>query len=478
MAEAGLTCDDPIVRGGIIAGLIAAGALTASSCSASGNDNPLADVAVVDGVSEQRSTSDTPSLDPGATINEAAARVLRQERRLVDPAPLGDIQDRFGIAPVVLPAGPLTTRNLGIEMTLHLDDRWRLEWGAPSQVVLADVDGPLGALRPNIVFFRPVGLFDPLVVPYGHGIPGETPWPADDLEGWLEEVPQIAVAQQGEFAIGDRAARWFDVFIDASAGPVPTGCDPGDCVAFAFSGTHHSFVLRDKESVRWYVIDDPAGPIFVLLAVDTGNADFFERGDAVIRGIDLGPSEPHPIPPGAVHAPFTAISAGPTRFTGLGGFEWRPEAPSYVSQRGGMAVLDDSVTGITVTRPEQAADGSVVETVDDLIEAIADDPQYEVTVDTATSVELAEGASTSAIVLSITGPQLEPDEPPLRLVAIDADEEPRFVAWPRRAYTKSWVIEHDGDFHLVSVEADSQDQVDRASSRIAEVIRQLSFFSE
>ena len=412
------------------------------------------------------STSTIPTIP-----NSASAEILRQQRLYGRPDPLGALSIANGVPPTLLPPGVHTTDVLGIAVTLRLDDWWRLDEEQPGSFVLNRTDAAVGDLLPVISFERPVGLVEPRRVADENLLPGEFPFPPDDLRSWFDEVPQIEVLATGDAVAGDRTGRWYDIDVDPGAGPTLGECSPGECVHTWWSGASHTTVARDLEALRYYEFPDPSGPIFVLVAaVDDEFEDWVDRADRLIRSATFGPSAPHPVPDDLSVGMIRAHAAGQeSRFVSFPGVVITPLAVRFSVQQPGKLRFEPWIRNSTahlvdaaIVRPLQDSGGNPLHSLDDVVAVLEASPLTrhadETVFDTAAAVF-------SGVV----------DGPIFRRVEVDPDHRPDFAYWPDFGHLHAWAFDSPIGPLLIAAEAESEIYLDTAKAQATELVAQVRF---
>jgi hypothetical protein len=422
--------------------------IVVAACSTSEQPPPPAAVVVQ---SDERARPTIPG--------EASAQVIRETRLFADSAPLMSVQSRVGVAPVILDPGTYEIDALGTPLTLTLTEHWRLDYEGPGNISLTRPDAELEALLPVVSVHRPFGFADPTLAGFG----GSGGWFMQDLSEWIDAVPQIVVLDSGDITVGDRLARWWDIDVDPSLGPTISGCEPGSCVRFMWSGSHNNLVARDLERIRWYEIPDPQGPIVVF--VSTNDADFEEitsATDELLRTAVVGPSKPNPIRNDIAYAKWSSITSNtPTAVSGVYGVLL--QAPFFldIAQRPGEVVAwrmdginSDERVGLVV--PATALDGEPIESVDDVLNAIESNALRS----TRSSGEIL-GMPATIIDFELEGEGMLLLSPP----------RPGFSSqqaiWPQLPKGRAWVIDSPIGPAIINATAQTQTNLDDAVERVA-----------
>ncbi len=416
--------------------------------------------------------------------NLASALVERQRRRHVVPDPMGDLQEQFGIAPVMLPLGEVTTTDLGIEMTLTFERWWRLESAGPAGIALAPPENPLGRLRPNVVFFRPLGFVDPVLAPSGQFLPGDQSIERDQLGNWISALGQVVLLDSEEMMIDGRVVTRYDVDLDPALGPTSDQCSPGNCIDFAWNGASNYFNLRDEEAVSYYEIADPKGPIVVIVAYEEGDSLFGERADRLIRSARFGPSAPHPIPEDTRIANFSTVKAGEWQVSAIPDVRIRFEFYASIAQRPGLVGFGHPVSGFGASVSRLLMNGAEERLVsaEDVLDALGADEQWNVEVGDEIDWFDADGIERSGRVMLVGTDLVEDDPtPPVLLAMLEEGDDPRLPAWPEVADSTLYLVtavEHGGSARVYAFgtfAADRDPSDPEAISRLVDVGSRLSF---
>lgn len=413
-----------------------------------------------DGRTEATTTTSAPPVP--VVPAEPSAQILRERRLLADPAPLPSIQQRLGVAPVIMPPDAYRFDALGTSVTLELGEYWRLDSEHPGKFVLTRPDAELEVLLPAVVFARPVGFAHPRRAATDSVYPGSSGWERGDLGTWIEAMDQIVVVDSGRTDVDGTPARWWDVDVDPERGRTLTGCQPGTCVAMFWTGGTETFtVARDLERLRWYEIDDPLGPIVVLVAATDG--DFPQLVDDVaglLRSATLGPPEPHPVEAGVATASFMELAANTRwRFAGLPGVVYESVTATTVDQRrGGIRFLAYDGGDIELLRPLTDAFGRRLDDADAVVDAIVGHPGSTIRDDTsrllgrpATEIELVHAPGDDAVV---------------RLVDVPDGFDPTDASWPEQRHHRIWVLDDPLGPLVVGASSETATGLDRALDRL------------
>lgn len=441
---------------------IRAGALLLAACSAacSGDVGSVA-----------TSTVAPPTTTVPKVPAEPSAQLLRERRVFDDPAPLGAVQEELGVAPVILPPGRWTFGELGIEVTVDTDDFWRLDSAHPGKFVLTRPDAELDVLLPAVLFTRPVGFANPIRAATDSVFPGSSGFDVDDLGEWIDAMPQVAVLDQGRLTLDEREVRWWDVDVDPDLGPT-IGCEPGRCVALFWTGaTERYTVARDLERIRWYEIEDPAGPIVVFVAArDDEFAQLVADVDELLATAEFGPSAPHPVPDGHAAASSMIIASGrPWTFGGLAGVVIESDTTLHIRQRPGeveVAVAWFDAT-VGVARPVQTPPGETIDRAADVVDAVlaaggrvVDDDATIAGFD-AVEIELIADGDDPVPALHLSPPRN----------GFDRTES----GWPRHAHQRAWVF--DGPLGPTIIAAGGNDErlLARALDAAPALVEEIAF---
>ena len=412
----------------------------------------------------------TPTTSPAGTQErpsvpaEPSAQVLRELRLYGDPAPLGAVQEQYGIAPVILDPGAYTFAELGIELTITLPDYWRLEAAEPGKIDLTRPEAELESLLPGLLFLRPVGFADPLRAPTGTLYPGSTGWEPWELNAWIEAMPQLIVLDQGTVTVDGRPTRWWDIDVDPALGLTDESCQPGACVKVMWTGGGGTVVARDLERIRWYEIPDPAGQIIVFVAGrDNEWPQLIADADQIVRDIRLGDSTPHPVPSATDISRYFDVGANTAlRFSGIDGLTFTSATSVGVGQRPGEVthfVRDDSAVTAFVL-PALDGDHTPISSAADIVTALEGS-------DGTVIVERdAEILGMSAVVIDVVIDGDATHAAPLLLSEPRPGYRTDAAAWPTYAHNRVWVVDSPIGPAFIGASATSPDGLEAALGRI------------
>lgn len=478
-----------MIASALLVGLVACVGEPDASSSTDRDSDQGGGVVIESGTAEQVAAAGDLSGQEGSISvldlkNDAVAEVLRQDRRHRYPDPLTDLELRHGIAPQLVERGELTTDSLGIELTLSLDRHWVIQESRPGWLVFAPPSNPLGALRPVIVFQRPVGFFDAEQAPKEEVIPGDQSMPADALEEWIESLPQVELQRRLELEIDGRTVRRYDVDLVPAKGPINPECRPVGCLNMMWSGGSDWIVLRGGERLRYYEIDDEQGPIVVIaIAIATaGDPSFHDLADRFIRTARLGPSHPHPLPDGTIWSSWVRMPAGTYLAAGVPGLQLTFSRDRVVDQQAGSVTVGDHIwkgtrglVGELVGTPE-----GPIATVEEAVAALLNDPDWE-TADLGT-IELADHVGTVHQARLVSVVSVERDghrrerTPPLVTAPLEVGDDPRLAGWPTMPGVLIGVIElDDGRLFGLGASVRSSEEPEDLTDELIEWVATIQF---
>lgn len=378
--------------------------------------------------------------DAPVVPSEPSAQILREERIYIDPAPLGAYQETHGVAPLMLDPGRHTFDELGIELTLNLEEYWRLDTAHPGSLLLTEPSAGLDPLLPALTIHRPIGFAAPFNLVSDRLGAGPTGWQAEwELADWIEANPQVVLLDEGTIPVGDRTARWFDIEVDPDLGPTMTSCQPGACVALMWSGKHTHSVARSLERIRWYEIPDPQGPIVGFVsASDEQWPSFVAAADRLFGGATLGESQPKPIPERTANAIFIELPSNESwGAAGIPGVRFESRNFFVLRQRPGLLTprlssISAGVRHVGLATPVTDGAGAPLTTADEVVAAIVDGAE-----------EVIEVADGEMMGFPATVIDFDHASPGLLLLAESRPGyDPSFSGWPhdiRRV--RAWVFD-------------------------------------
>ncbi len=448
-------------------------ALVASGCSSTTSTTN----ATVRAPSTNASANEIAANDDGPAIpNEPSAVILRQQRLYDEPDPLGPLQETFGVAPALLPPGQHTTDVLGIDLTLHLDRWWRLDEERPGSLNLVRPDDPVAALLPALLIQRPVGIAPVDRVADSSFLNGEQTYPAADLEQWLQSVEQIEILAAGTANVGGRQAQWWDVRLDRTAGPVLDSCIPGECILAWWTGGSPTTVTRALESLRYYLVPDPEGPIFVLLAsVEEEFESWVALSTEVLESARFGSSAPHPVPADVSNGLHRIHSGGDSwRFVGLPGVVVTPDRyaislqlPGYLHVSPLSSHFGDAVSSVVRAATDRA--GNQFSSVDEVVDYLE---QLGATSDRVTVERLPDEDldGQMASVLKVSS-----DDTVLHHAVLHEGADASFANWPKLRYAQMWLIETPIGPVFFSAEGETAEKLEVAVEKTQDLFAWVTF---
>lgn len=436
-------------------------ALLCSSCGTSGglpHDERVIQPPATSGVRGTAAGADN-GLTARPTIpNLPSAEVLRRVRKYSRIEPLGDLQEGFGVAPVLLPPGPVETAMLGTPVSLQLQGWWRLEFAAPGRLDFVPTNNALDAVLPRVSLLRPLGWFsDRLVNATAATQPGAvTEYSPDDIDGWIADHDQLNLTGTGKLATG---TSWWDVLVlSGTRGECNEG---GQCVPILMAGGD-VLVAAGSEVLRIYRLDGSQTPVVAIAHATTSNAvETIRLADELVSSAVVGEPKPHP----ATDAPiawnvYLAGESGFFEVAAIPGLQVFSRAGGRLWQQPG-SVSNERVSLTRALDAHGEPFGSVTEVVDELL---ATSPGLLVSVDGS-----AEAFGQRATILTVAGGS---STAILRTGVADGDRL-EYAMWVRRAYERVWVVDSPVGPLLYSVGGSSSELV---GSRAFELRANLSSF--
>ncbi len=184
----------------------------------------------------------------------------------------------------------------GTPVSLTVGDDWIVFDHLPGHTAFGSPDSQQpGDL--DVVFLRPQLLAEP-TQPWA-ALETQTPWPLDDIEGWLDNVADGIVTGEPELTeIGGRQAIYFEVEVtDADL------CgSSGFCVAFFVNTVFENggvsgatFELGQHRRV-WWIDGGGEGPLVIMAGTPRNDRSFQAKADELLDTVVIGEPQPHPAP--------------------------------------------------------------------------------------------------------------------------------------------------------------------------------------
>jgi hypothetical protein len=267
-----------------------------------------------------------------------------------------------------VPEGPYAIETLGIPLSLTVSGDWIVPENRATETVLADPDSFQPGDR-DVVFVRPSALAHPSTL--NAPLAEQEPWPVGDLEGWLENLDAgIVTTETQEVVLGGRDAKVFDVSL---APDFP--CGPEFCAGFVGSRVAGKVFSPNYNYRVWWVDGGEYEPVAIVAGSGPEGSDFFSRAEGLLSTIAFGTPGPHPVPPEADlwECGFDSmVPAGTIDLPQAGGVRLDFPGERFVMPRGELALIEvGEDLWVDFMIVEESADGQSIETVDDVVAALA-----------------------------------------------------------------------------------------------------------
>ena len=355
---------------------------------------------------------------PPATFDAAATLMTTQE-----------LLGSCGPCPserLTLEAGSYRFDTVGTPFSLTLNEPLGLHQNGLAQVVLT-MPNSQGSDDRSIHVLRLSTLSDPTnpldaIEAAGDG------WPADDLDGWLENLSEdVRVSDRRDVMLGGLNATRFDLELARECEISTSPC--------AVLGTNRLVTSKDlgAEGIYriWIVDQGDEDPLAVVAAVGRSiDRDWFESAERLVSTFAFGEVAPNPIAsaePGTIDLPY------------LGGVRIDLPEGSYVLTHPSDAVLLADWPGATRFLSDLRHAGAPLASVDDLLDVLGADPA------TVTEGDPTTVGGLAARVLDIE--------------RFSSPSELEFNGWTAPTRGRMWLIEHP-ERGLLIISADVLDNAD------------------
>lgn len=410
--------------------------------------------------------------DGGLTGDDVAEAAAEQR----DPAaPIAaDAAYRADATPLLTWFSPFEPGNhrtgaLGTPLSFVSSESLNTQLNGDGMFVISDISSRAPDDR-DLVFIR-VGAFSDPEAP-NTPIETQTPWPNDDLLGWLENLTDDIIATDPiDTNVNGLAAVRVDLRISDE---VECGWMPGHCVGFITNNGHDIKGLNKGASYRvWIVEQGEEDPLAIVdgIARDE-DAAWHLRSDAVLETIGFGDIAPNPV---------QWLDPGPTSLDAFGGVEvtlpddiaeLTNQRPRFVHRWNGrglgvIPITDQPAVIYFADRPHDV-DGRPLSTADELVSELVSAGMEVVELE-ATTVD---GVDTR--VFDVAGTDVGAIV--LRFSPLDVEVEN--FGWDTPVEGRIWLIEHpDRGLLMVSTHAfDDVDEVLPGANELAgAIISSMSF---
>ncbi len=209
-----------------------------------------------------------------------------------------DIADQFIEPGVDGLGGPIEPGTIGISalgtpLTLTFDDQWQSPLNAPGHTIFGD-RGP--DFTGEVAFLRPHLLTDPAQP--GAAAEAQTPWPLDDIEGWLDNlIDGIVTAGPERVQIGGRDAVYFEAEIT----------DRGVCGDFGYCAGFLVNTIDDQGNISgwafqpgvhqqiWWIDQGDEPPLAIIVVTPSADRSFENQAATLLDTLVIGDPNPHPV---------------------------------------------------------------------------------------------------------------------------------------------------------------------------------------
>jgi hypothetical protein len=208
---------------------------------------------------------------------------IAEGRISVPTEPSGEllVVDRSDLDPfTAFGTGTYTMNELGTPVAFTATGSWSTELVLPGFFVISASDST-GAGHHDIIFARPTQLLDP--------VSGAPTLPVEDLEGWLDAVPDtLSISEPEATMVAGLDALTFDAVVSNEAECLI------DCVPFLMVGS----ITGGFDAVTGYFdrgflyhvvwIDHVEGPIVIAGRTTEDDPDWLSTARAVIETLEIG----------------------------------------------------------------------------------------------------------------------------------------------------------------------------------------------
>lgn len=206
--------------------------------------------------------------------------------------------------------GTHRTHALGTPISFEAEEPFATQEVNTGIFTISGVDA-IGPGDDELTFLRPAFFSEPAQP--NSSREDQSPWPVDDIDGWLENLHDGVIASDAEDV---SVAGLPAIYVELQLGDIECGFAPGSCVGFAENGWVGKTLDRDTINRIW-VVDQPEDDPLVIVMSDRidDSTDWFDRADAVLATLGIGAVEPNPV---------TDLSTAPHEVDVFGGIEFTP----------------------------------------------------------------------------------------------------------------------------------------------------------
>ncbi len=205
----------------------------------------------------------------------------------VDDSNLDQLGRSLADGPLPLEPGQYFTENMPFKVSLELASPLELSLSQPTHLALIPAGhDPVGPLQ-SLALLQPIrGVADPDDIGGPEGPPAFIDVP-DDLQSWLDEIPQLEVTDSGTGTIGGIASSFVDLRVIGA--PERRGtCGDLSCFAL-FDWQSGPWIIDEESPQRIWTVPHPAGTIFVLIEAPTEVFDqWADEVQPVIDSLSFG----------------------------------------------------------------------------------------------------------------------------------------------------------------------------------------------
>ncbi len=418
----------------------------------------VATIAVIVGIIALRSSGDSESataavVESTTTTASTATSTLAEAPATTDAAPVEPATftaDATLLRQEFSPVEPGTYRvdTLGTPFSFTTSEGRFVQPNSAAVFVLSH-SANNGPGDRDIVSMRLSALWNP-AQPSMHPDEFDGGWPADDFDGWIDNLSDGVTASNREATtLGGLDAVRVDLEADrASCSPDPEFC--------AILGTNHLNsikVLQAGVKYRVWVVDqDGEDPLAIVVGIlNESSLDWFDTADEILATLAFGDVGPNPI---------SSTPAGTAELPLLGGMRVELLAETVVVQgfpSFGFIPLDDEPADTEFVTNPRDLDGNALETADDLVGVLIDGGTN------VTEVDSTLVGGIEARVFEVSGSGRAP------LLFRNAEDARGWFAPP---LGQLWLLEHP-ERGLLMINAESFDGDETVLQQVVEYAEQI-----
>ncbi len=335
-----------------------------------------------------------------------------------------------------LEPGTYRVDSVGTPFTFASDELTIVQLNSAARFVISHT-ASTGPGDRGIVIMRLSALWDP-TQPNMHPDKFAGGWPADDFNGWLDNLADGVTATNREVTtLGGLDA----IRVDLETDPATCNPDPEFCAVFGTNHLNNTKVMQPGAKYRvWVVGQGNEDPVAVIVDIpDDSASTWLDTADEILSTLTFGEIAPNPI----VSAP-----AGTAELPLLGGIRIEFVVDTVVVHEypnfGAIPISGEMADTEFITNP-LGLDGNAIETTDDLV------ARLRVEYTQVNEIESTVVGGVEARVFEISGgPNSYPD------VYRDPED---WEGWGPPRLGKMWLIEHP-ERGLLMINAESFDGVE------------------